>query len=186
VAVPAPSSEVRESLFQWEGPWPATSKDGDSPWRLYLEMNVVDGRLECTRFSMWMGATEAGKPVTTTAVRGVPLGSLVSGAAQHAQEIANRNAPWVEVVEKIPSEPRPKGRPPKYDLEHWKSVAATYRAAGGRSPTQAVVDKFGVPRQTAGGWVRRCRELQLLGPTDERRPGERETKSRAKKRKGTR
>ena len=181
------SSEVREHLFQWEGHWPPTSEDGDSPWRVRLDLDVVEGRLECTHFEMWMGATEAGVPVTTTALRGVPLGSLVEGATHHVRALAEQYEPVAAVAEVIPTKPPRMGRPPVYNAEHWKGVAATYRKAGGRKPTMAVANAFGVSRSTAAGWVRRCRELGELGDAvARRRGGERETPTDDQKQKGKR
>lgn len=69
-------------------------------------------------------------------------------------------------------EPRRPGRPP-LPLEHYEEVAAIYRSAGGRRPVQVVAEAMNASRSTASGWVSRCRKLGLLGPTDERRAGER-------------
>jgi hypothetical protein len=174
------SDAEREPLFEWEGHWPPTAQDGASPWRIRLWFGAIDGRVECTRFMMWMGDTPEGQPVTATALRGVNLGSLIDGIPRRVRdEVAATAAPLAELAERIsPVEQRRRGRPSQYDLDHWKAVAIVYRKAAGRKPTQAVADHFGVSRPTASGWVRRCRDLGVLGETDARRAGERATRTK--------
>jgi hypothetical protein len=139
-----------------------------------LNFEAINGRIECTRFEMWMPDTDEGRPVTASALRKVNIGTLIDGVVPDAvREAATEHPLFAAIAETFPTAARPKGRPPQYDLKHWKKVAAIYRKAGGRKPTQAVADAENVSRSTAVGWVRRCRELGVLGPTEERRPGER-------------
>jgi transposase len=62
-------------------------------------------------------------------------------------------------------------------------VAEVYRRAHAvtNSPTQAVADHFERPRSTAAKWVQRAREEGLLGPTEERRSGEKQRRQRKAK-----
>lgn len=58
-----------------------------------------------------------------------------------------------------------------YPEEHWVAVADAYREAasrGSRTPTRLVADLWGINRNTAAAWVRKCRRLGLL---PEARPG---------------
>jgi hypothetical protein len=58
-----------------------------------------------------------------------------------------------------------------YPDEHWMAVADAYREAaskGSRAPTATVADIWGIKRNTAAAWVRKCRQLGLL---PEARPG---------------
>jgi hypothetical protein len=172
------SGTDREPLFEWEGPWPPTAKDWASPWRIHLWFEAIDGRIECTRFLMWMGDTPdgqpspEGQPVTATALRGVNLGTLIDGLPRAVREQVAAHAQLAAVVERMPVEPRRVGRKPLYDRDHWRKVAEVYRKAAGRSPTKAVADHFNVSRATASGWVRRARDAGALGETEERRAGE--------------
>jgi hypothetical protein len=168
-------SNTAEPVFTYETNWPPLSDAEDAPpWRVGLVFTPIDGRIECTRFAMWMDESAAGKPVTASALHNVPLGSLINWVVPQARAAVEASPELAHVAKRLPKAPNPpRGRPPVYDLEHWKKVAATYRKAAGRKPTQAVADAFHVERSTAAGWVRRCRALELLGPTDERRPGER-------------
>jgi hypothetical protein len=111
----------------------------------------------------------------------VPLGMLTNGIVDQVLDEARKHGRLVDLAERLPLERSAKGRPPKWDDTHWERVASVYREAGGRTPTQAVVDAFGVKRSTASAWVRRCRELGFLGPTEPRRPGERNQVETTKK-----
>ncbi|MDP9344594.1 MAG: hypothetical protein M3P44_02535 [Actinomycetota bacterium] len=73
---------------------------------------------------------------------------------------------------------RPVGRPRKpIDDETLGAVATVYREAlknaKQKHPTAAVVDAFGFgSRSTASRWIRRARDMGLLGPAREGRAGE--------------
>lgn len=56
------------------------------------------------------------------------------------------------------------GRPPRYDIDHWREVARVYSEVS-RHPTKAVAEHFHVSRSTAGDWVAKCRKEGLLPPT---------------------
>jgi hypothetical protein len=58
-----------------------------------------------------------------------------------------------------------------YPDELWAAVADAYREAaakGSRAPTATVAELWGIKRNTAAAWVRKCRQLGLL---PEARPG---------------
>jgi hypothetical protein len=77
-------------------------------------------------------------------------------------------------------EARPKkaGRRP-VPPERIQRVAAVYRRAlaEGRRPTQAVKDDLGVSRSQASKLVMRARAEGFLGPTEQRKAGEKTTKT---------
>jgi transposase len=43
--------------------------------------------------------------------------------------------------------------------------------ATGESPTKAVMDRLGLPRSTAGRWIRMARKRGLLGPATPSKAG---------------
>lgn len=57
------------------------------------------------------------------------------------------------------------GRRPRFQESHYEEVARVYDehfAGGGKAPTQAVADKWGVPRSTANKWVSGARKRGWL------------------------
>lgn len=58
----------------------------------------------------------------------------------------------------------------RHSAEHWRTVADVYRHAfaTSTSPAREVATRFKVKPSTARSWIRRCRELELLPPTQER------------------
>ena len=100
---------------------------------------------------------------------------------------------WMEVADAIarsggkdyrkvkPALRKDKGLPPLrpgragHDRSHYERVAQRYeqlRQAGSVSnPTAKIADEWGYSRNTVAGWVRRCRELELLPPGRRGRAG---------------
>lgn len=74
---------------------------------------------------------------------------------------------------RVPEEGPRRGKPPTYGPEWWVKVANVYTDAyrAGKRPARAVEDHFHVSPRTASGWVRRCRELGLLGATKQGKAG---------------
>ena len=62
------------------------------------------------------------------------------------------------------------GGPSEEDL---RIIAMVYQVAyaTGTPPTKAVMLRAGVPRSTAGRWIRMARERGLLGPATPRKAG---------------
>lgn len=100
---------------------------------------------------------------------------------------------WMDVADAIarsggkdyrkvrPAVRKDKGLPPArpgragHDRSHYERVAQRYeqlRQAGNVSnPTAKIADEWGYSRNTVAGWVRRCRELELLPPGRRGRAG---------------
>ena len=133
------------------------------------------------------------RPVVATAVRDLPMGTILAALRKDAAERMDHNRAIVAAAD-LPAEleyvradllgDRPftvergaRGRPPTYNADHWAQVAAVYRAARrdptNRAETQTVAGHFTVSRSTAAKWVAKCRALGLLRPTERGRAGER-------------
>lgn len=72
--------------------------------------------------------------------------------------------------------PRSGSRPGRRGHEHafYERIARRYvelRSQGERAPTKRIANEEFVSRDTAAGWIRRARELQLLPPGRKGRPG---------------
>lgn len=70
-------------------------------------------------------------------------------------------------------EPAPTGRK-GYPRSHYEKIARLYlklRAQGSANPTKAIADELDYNRNTVAGWIRRCRELDLLPPARHGRAG---------------
>lgn len=90
-------------------------------------------------------------------------------------------ARWLETVADLPPyfDKRVGGR---YPADHWRNVAEVYSAAwrGGRNPTEAVAEAFGLPYSTAAKHVARARAEGHLGRVSRGRPGGITKKRRAR------
>lgn len=60
-----------------------------------------------------------------------------------------------------------------HDLAHYQGVAMRYKelAAKGESPAKVIANEQGFNQNTVRGWIRRCRELELLPPAEAGRAG---------------
>lgn len=111
----------------------------------------------------------AGPPVTSEAIRSIPVAELTKKAAKHVfsikEEAGYRSmAPISTITQKEAARFREAG-PTSWTLEN---VAEVYRIAllTGEPPTKAVENTFGIPRSTAGRWVAAAREQGFLGRSE--------------------
>ena len=132
---------------------------------------VVDGRLAAGEVTV--GRHEGGGPVTSEALRGIPVGRLVKragGAVQHVRE--RHDSGGTTVGPAWPSEEEG-----AYVARHGldddtlRIVARVYRVAYliGDPPTKKVEALLELPRSTAGRWVAAARERGYL--SEARGPG---------------
>lgn len=158
LAVPVPT-EV--TVDDWEG-FDLTLVIGATP-----AQGDCAGRLHCQELTVRQ--REGGPPVTSEAIRSVPVATLMRRAGLNSLLTVNRGgsstsfSPFEltnETVERL----RALG-PVRESLE-W--VARLYRLALvlGDPPTRTVEASFGLPRSTAGRWVALAREQGLLGAAE--------------------
>jgi len=124
-----------------------------------VEVRFHNGRYSCQQVTV---STRRGAgPVTADLLRKVSVESLVREGISVAQR--NRG----DVV----------GSKPDVSLgpidENLAATALIYRSAYavGDDPTQRVADTLGLARRTAARWVRKARDNEYLGETDERKAG---------------
>lgn len=107
-------------------------------------------------------------PVTSTALRQLPISDILSSAMQSGL------LPQYPTTPPPKREPRPSGRAPLTDA-HIRDVAETYlRETGPGKPRGAlrrVAEHFGKPVPTASHWVQRARADGWLGPAVTGREG---------------
>lgn len=152
-----------------------------------IDYALVNDRMEAKTLTVRMASHN---PMTTSIVRALPLGAWM---AEDRQRMAKHSlaSEWGLTPRqrdrlrqgRIADEPSTAGRP-KVTRELLVEVADVYRRAHrtGAAPTQAVADHFDRPRSTAAKWVQRAREERMLGPAEQRRPGELpRTRRKAKK-----
>lgn len=148
-------------------------------WRLTLRLELVEGRLECTRFGIEaMPGSPAG--IKTTVLRKLPLARLVDqlrdehirgfewlGAETQIWGAGGRSDEAGDIAALRAAIRTKPGRPVMYDDDHYRQVAAIYSAAEAsrQPPAKAVADNLGVARTTAIKWVQRARERGFLPPT---------------------
>ncbi len=138
-------------------------------------------------------------PVTTTGVRDLNIAGVLAALRVKALEHQAQYRGYIETVPMSPemephradllgtpafTDERPaRGRPVEHGPDHYVRVAEVYRAAelAGRPPTKAVADELHGSRSAAAKWVRKARDLGLLGPpptkpgiAGERRPTDKE------------
>ena len=142
--------------------------DPGVPFVVSIETAVRGGRLACT--SLTLDAIADGPPVTTEALRDVPLAGIIRQAL--------RGLVYVRVP----------GQPKKYELfapeadvakdgptdEALRAAATIYRIAYALNdrPTKAVASALDLTHPTAARWVARARERGFLGPTTKGHAGE--------------
>jgi hypothetical protein len=167
-------SEQFECRLHW-----AIRRDGR---RIELRFAEVQGRLVCIGLEIGPARDAENfrnvedddlKPLTATEIR-LPLKHLIDFTLERAgmswtptpgvplyDELSQKLA----MLDTAKAEKKRAGRPLLYGPEHFAEVAAVYRkheADGGRAPTKAVKDHFGVTKSTAAKWVARAREMDLL------------------------
>lgn len=131
--------------------WP----DDDGPWKVTLDWQVTDGRIECKRIEIT--TSDPALAVTPGVIRDLRLGERIrrqraeltaraaggTGTAQHAAGMRRSTRARLEEAARI------------------------YREAftAGQSPARAVAEHFGLSSGGASSLVHRAREAGLLPPT---------------------
>lgn len=144
-------------------------KDGPAGEGFDLEMDIVfDGTRYVCR-SLRLEQREGGHPVTTEALREVPVKRMIKTALEWTMLEWSGPPEGVQVAK---SQPR---RPPA-DLakggmtdEALRWVVQIHELATvlGDPPTKGVQDELGISRATAGRWVAEARRRGMLPPVDE-------------------
>ncbi len=111
------------------------------------------------------------EPLSSEYLRRFPYGRWLRVAAA-LWRISQEDTGWSLVHSGLEGRSAPKapGRV-GYPDEHWQAVADGYQeflTKGERAPTALIGELWGVSRNTAAGWIRKCRQLGLLPPA---RPG---------------
>jgi hypothetical protein len=144
------------------------------PYRVVLDVTLESDRFICE--ALHAERKKGGPPVTSEGIRKLPVRELIRTVAlEHIYRVrANPKAKGGTII--TPTRLTGFKRfadagPTDETLEY---VALTYRLAYAcnDNPTKAVMDAFGLPRATAGGWIASARERGLLGKSlGERKPG---------------
>ena len=148
-------------------PWGIRLRDGDS-------LPQLDARLTVYFDQDDLPASVSVEPpgaLTSEFLRRFPWGRWIRTA--EALWRTSEETEGLSVVQHALASQQPPRRPGRtgYPDEHWEAVAAAYRdlaATGQKNPTALIAELWDIPRNTAAGWVRRCRGLGLLPPA---RPG---------------
>jgi hypothetical protein len=125
------------------------------------------GRFVCS--SLTMRAQPGGPPVTSEAIRSVPVSTMVKRAgARTWQTVEFINGAMSLTDARLTPEmvERLRLRGPVDESLQW--VARIYRSAlvFGDPPTRAVEATLGLPRSTAGRWVSMARDKGFLGASE--------------------
>jgi len=106
--------------------------------------------------------------LTPTALQRFPWGRWLATA--DAERRGDEIARWEALGVKLTTEPRRPGRK-GHDRAHYEAVAKQYlelRAQGVEAPAKIIARRGSYNQNTVRGWIRQCRELELLPPG---RPG---------------
>ncbi|MFZ0877815.1 MAG: hypothetical protein WAN20_25385 [Pseudonocardiaceae bacterium] len=113
-----------------------------------------------------------GPPVTSEAIRSVPVAALTQFAAREVQRIVDiaDNGEISAVLAGVPEEQVQYVRDHGLTDKTIEIVAHTYRLAllMGNTPTKMVEEWLEVPRSTAGRWIATARERGLLSKAEGR------------------
>jgi hypothetical protein len=154
---------------------PVTIDLGGKQQQYDVEAEVVfeEGRLICDRLTV--ARRESGPPVTTEGLRRIPVAMLLHVAAEHnVMHITPTGAEAYKaaypMLPMLSERAQHGGGPSDEDL--WL-IATVYQVAyaTNESPTKAVMDRLGLPRSTAGRWIRMARKRGLLGPATPSKAG---------------
>lgn len=160
--------------------------------RVSLSWAEVDGSAVCARLELGASFDHTDEPdpepLTTAALRSIPLSGLIEEAATRYAallrdvirmewESAAEAKKRLPVAEKGLEKPKKPGRPKMYgegadttlggDPDRYEKVAAIYnseRQAGNRAPNRAVAQSFDVSKSCAAKWVSHSRKLGLIPP----------------------
>ena len=113
------------------------------------------------------------REVTTSDLRALSLPKVMAKAVKEAGKMYDQAAKTPRYAERLEWLDERRERyaqsARRYDLDHYRSVAAAYtEALSTGEPTKAVAEQFKLTRSAAAKHVARCRELGFL---EETRPG---------------
>ena len=126
---------------------------------------VDDGRLSARE--VVVRQVDDGPPVTSEALRLVPVATLVQWAGRHLRHVRSVREGQV-VLDAGPADETEFARAKQQGMtdETLQLVARTYRVAVlmGRPPVRVIEEWFELPRSTAGRWVTAARKRGYLEP----------------------
>lgn len=150
--------------------------------QVVVKLVEIDGRLVPARIELGADLHDPNAPdplpITTGMWRAIPIGHVVDAAIAGQVRFLRgleSDSNWREsaaaralaAAGEASIGKRKPGRPPLYDRAHFERVANVYKK-GGRAPTKAVAEHFGVSKATAAKWVAKTRGEfpDLLPPVD--------------------
>jgi hypothetical protein len=161
----------------------ATVEDDKLPYRIELEIKVVDRHPTCTKLTLAQRGD--GPPVSSRELRSARLTAyLAIAATQAAWRVVPLGTGSVAVeqpaigeeivVQRVEIEPPRQGRHRLSD-DHLREVARLYRdalAEGKRAPREAIKAQIPASTATIARWVQEARRKGFLGEATPRRAGE--------------
>lgn len=147
----------------------ATFYGPELPCRVSLDLEFEDGRLECKELKCTV--RDGDDELTSEAIRQIPVRLLIQEAAEYVlqDEVPRKRVQYI--LEDLDYQTLVSRGPTPETLE-WVAVIYRFAYACHDDPTKSVVERFGIPRSTAGRWVAKAREQGFLGPAADRRAGE--------------
>lgn len=142
--------------FGWASPEAARS--GDNPTTITLHNPGGIAATDMSRFAWTRWLTKAALEIKLRDGFTVQLASRLRRATSEAARTPHSGRPY---------RPGRKGHP----VDHYPDIAARYLELvdnGSRNPTHTIASENYVTRNTAAGWIRKCRQLGLIPPG---RPG---------------
>jgi hypothetical protein len=135
------------------------------PFDVALDAELVDGRYECTRLEV--SEREDGPPITSNALRTLPVGRLMREAAQISARVRVGASTRRATTGGATLRDGVLRRRPADEDEELLTVALAYRLAHacGEPPTNAVAEQLGIARSTATKKVMAARAAGYLGKT---------------------
>lgn len=130
------------------------------PFRVSLDLQFENGRLECRELKCTRERADVA--LTTETLRQVPVGRLIQDAAEIVVSDEDLRMQIHLLSEELDYESIAKAGPVPETLE-WVAVVYRFAYAVHEDPTKKVAERFAVSQSTATRWVRKARELGLLG-----------------------
>jgi hypothetical protein len=128
-----------------------------SPYHVRLTIDVNEGRLGCTELTV---TASGGETISGTALRGVPVASIVS---QALHDLVRRGETRGGMRTYWPFRPDVDVSAGP-TVEALRAVATSYSIAYalGEPPAKGVAHDLGLPTSTAGRWIKLARDRGLL------------------------
>ena len=158
----------RHDGFATEVPW---TDEAGHDWTVRVRLAVINGRLQPVEMNVQPVGEPAGRWVTGTTLRQLPVARIVE-QARHAELDDSATAVEVKPTRRsgrpqiVIMERRGPGRPRVHDEAFFVEIAREHRDATliTSAPTQALAKKYGVSRGAVQKWLQACRQLKLLPP----------------------